>query len=249
MNQSMDILVSEYRDFENSVTLVFKKRVFEGCIDDFTDEEVIGMLVQRRHISCLFTSLCDTIGPLLPEQKSRAIVEGIVRDEYAEMNHREAYVMELEGLGIPRETLKTIPYTTETLRCGRMLVEYALDCARREEIYALASLRVFAEFLAGEEFLFFFRKLFVNNARRKPEDSVFLRPHIDWDLRGAEEGSDGHADQYLRPINSMLRTAEDLELAREAVIAAAAMRAAFYKQYCSKLRMGRADIEKAARHV
>ncbi len=241
-------LFAEYRRFEGDVGIYFEDRLFRSCLKTFSQKKMIGVLAQRRHLSCLFTSFCDTIYPTLSDESHRKLVQEIVREEYLEENHREAFVQELINLGMSRQEIRNTQYTDGTLKAGQRLIKFALECGRREQIYALCALRFFAELLAGDEFNFFFQQLF-GNQKRKRKKSVFLGPHIDLDLAGSGGPNDGHAERYLTPIAELLVSKDDLATAKHAIVDAANIRAYFYGQYCGNMMMKKSEIKKAAQNV
>lgn len=232
---------ARYMYAEGMAQEYFQKQVFDQCLSNKSEEEIINILCHRRYISNRFTLFCDTVYPLLENENAKAVAADIVRDEYANENHRNALVQELIMLGVEKQTLREFEYSESTNIAGENIEEFAHKCVQRGDLYSICTLRFFSEILAGVEFGFFLKKLFGNESGRKFSDSLFLNPHVDYDL--GEE--DCHSNRYLPFIVELFGDDESDELfgiATDAIYESVRVRSGFYEQFCPDMHVRIGDL-------
>jgi hypothetical protein len=167
----------------------------------------------------------------MDEGEPQEAVKSVVRDEYADTNHRDDFVRELKALGIDRKTLRDHELSQTTYWTAMNIILFARACEKRSVVYKLSALRFFAELLPAEEFRFFFNELFLRYGAAH-STSVFLWPHVKYDVAGGlEDGRKTHAAKYADEIRKVLKEDADVEEALAAIREAYEIRVGFYAQF------------------
>lgn len=192
-------------------------------------EVLIGVLKQRRLLSLdLFIWTLDRMICALECDQAREVAMGILREEYAQANHRYAFFLELRRLNVSRRVLIESRPTETTRSVMDQIVAMVHDLEAGGDLQRLIFLRFFAERLPGHEFSFLCKRLEQVELLSRAE-SRFLHPHYQFDITG--EGGASHADQYLESITLLLDGADALAKATTILNRSVEIRCDFYRQF------------------
>lgn len=225
------ILSDHVLSHETMSRRIFKDKVEKDLLSYFSAEEALEILVQRRHVAAKFSSFADSIARVTGDQKAKAVVSEIVRDEYENSDHRLLFEEELLRLGVDGLTL--VQCTDDTVHSLRAIDDLVYSSFTRSDAYKISLLRFFGEIVPGVEYEAFHSHIFVDERSPYREyESVFLKPHVIYDAEGTNDYP-SHADQYLSCLHRAIHSDGDAIEAVEAINHAHHVRWRFYDQFLS----------------
>jgi len=163
-------------------------RVLAG-VEQLSQEDLLGVLLQRRFLSLLFAAIYDIGIDGLSDEAAATLVREILREEYpdpsgATPSHREDLVADLLALGATRAQILAARPTTVTAGVVERTLTLMLDAAAAPgDVAVLTVLRFWGEVLVSVEYGAFWRRI-ERGFEAAGAPSRFYHPHHHHD--GAE---------------------------------------------------------------
>ena len=211
-------------------------------LEELEQAEFIGLLLQRRFLSLVFTVMYDIAIDALTDPTAITLVREILREEYpdasgASRSHREDLVSDLLALGATRSQILQSRPTAVTASVVEETLALMLDAAAAaRDVGVLTILRFWGEVLVSVEYGQFWRRM-DGQFRAAGSASSFYRPHLQHDgcepLVTASESLQTHSGRLGGCLVRVLETDSDVEEFAETERRVLAARMRFYDQFVS----------------
>lgn len=176
--------------FEDDLIIKFKSHAVFENIEVITQDQFLEVLLQRRFLSFILSTIYDIAIDSLTDLQSIKIARQILREEYLDMNgntpsHREDLVYDLKVLGATKiDILKSRPskITTQVIEQTLQIVS-GFEDSQLGDVKLLTLLRFWGEVLASLEYGEFWKKMSKYFSMKGDKRSRFYYPHFCHDSR------------------------------------------------------------------
>jgi hypothetical protein len=213
-------------------------------VNSLPQEQFFEMLLQRRFISLIFSTVYDIGIDALTDDVALKLARQISREEYPDdtgetPSHREDLVHDLGILGVPRTEVLACRPTDVTISVVVDTLKLIGDLAASGDssIKVLTMLRFWGEVVVSVEYGEYWKRMISQFDR--PDDSHFYLEHYSHDgresLTSASEESETHSGKLGACLKDLLAAPGAIEAFKDVEARVLDLRLRFYDQFLGAL--------------
>lgn len=226
----------------------FQRHLLSRC-GELSWDELLAVLVQRRHLSLSIVNLYEFVIDALEDEPIKAAVRLILHEEFprntkgiALPSHRELLFHDLLNLGATREQILTTHESDVTRSVRLDCQQQLMNCLGQPNLQLglVSFLRFWAEVLVSVEYTCLWPRLserLSHGQTQERQKSEFFYYHMIHDSRQSDIGTDTllggltHAQELARQISKLIPDEDALACAMHQVDQACALKSRFYDQF------------------